>query len=287
MSTLSDVGVEPGRLSCRRWGAMGAAALIGALTTSWPASAEKFVFGNEGTYPPFSMVDSSGKLTGVEPDLAREMCVRMKVECEIIVMDFKALIPSLLQKKFDGITTQLSPTPERLAKLAYGRPIFLNPGAFVVPAKSTYTFTKEWFSGKGVKLGLQRGSSMVKYAQDRFGDSIAYTFYDNPDQMKLDLLAGRINMVFDSKINWTIELITKPEGKDWKFDGGDHWTGDPTIPVAERGYSWAVRKGDPASEALLKRMDEALSAMIQDCTYTKIRKKYLDISTLPAEAHCL
>ncbi len=261
-----------------------AVAMIWISPTIGPVAAEKLVFGNEGTYPPFSMVDSSGKLTGVEPDLAREMCTRMKVECEIVVMDFKALIPALLQKKFDGITTQLSPTPERLAKLTYGRPIFLNPGAFVVPAKSTFAFTKEGFAGKGVKLGLQRGSSMVKYAQDRFGDSLAYTFYDNPDQMKLDLLAGRINMVFDSKINWTIELIAKPEGKDWKFDGGDHWTGDPSIPTAERGYSWAVRKGD---DALIKRMDEALASIIQDCTYTKIRKKYLEISTLPAEAHCL
>lgn len=55
-----------------------------------PAQAEKLVLGNEGSYPPFSMVDPSGRLTGFEPDLAREMCKRMKVDCEIVVMDFKA-----------------------------------------------------------------------------------------------------------------------------------------------------------------------------------------------------
>ncbi|MCJ9714595.1 transporter substrate-binding domain-containing protein, partial [Bordetella hinzii] len=64
-----------------------------------PAQAEKLVLGNEGSYPPFSMVDPSGRLTGFEPDLAREMCKRMNVECEFVVMDFKALIPALLQKK--------------------------------------------------------------------------------------------------------------------------------------------------------------------------------------------
>lgn len=252
--------------------------------SSAPARAQALKFGNEGVYPPFSMVDSSGKLTGVEPELAVEMCKRMKTECEIVVMDFKALIPSLLQKKFDGITTQLSPTPERLEKLAFGMPIFLNPGTFVVKKDANYTFSKEGFAGKGVKLGLQRGSSMVKYAQDRFGDSLTYVFYDNPDQMRLDLLAGRINMVFDSKINWTIELIDKPEGKDYKLAGGDHWTGDPNVPEKDRGYSWAVRKGD---EALITRMNEALASIIKDCTYTKIREKYLKITTLPAEAHCV
>ena len=152
--------------------------------SSAPARAQALKFGNEGVYPPFSMVDSSGKLTGVEPELAVEMCKRMKTECEIVVMDFKALIPSLLQKKFDGITTQLSPTPERREKLAFGMPIFLNPGTFVVKKDANYTFSKEGFAGKGVKLGLQRGSSMVKYAQDRFGDSLTYVFYDNPDQMR-------------------------------------------------------------------------------------------------------
>jgi arginine/ornithine transport system substrate-binding protein len=255
-----------------------------ALLAAAPASAQKLKFGNEGVYPPFSMVDSSGKLTGVEPELAAEMCKRMNADCEIVAMEFKALIPSLLQNKFDGITTQLSPTPERKEKLSFGMPIFLNPGTFVVGKDTKYAFTKEDFTGKGVKLGLQRGSSMVKYAQDKFGDSLAYVFYDNPDQMKLDLLAGRISMVFDSKINWTIELIDKPEGKDWKIAGGDHWTGDPSVPEADRGYSWVVRKGD---EALLKRMDEALASIIKDCTYTKIREKYLKIITIPAEATCV
>ncbi|WP_407049094.1 transporter substrate-binding domain-containing protein [Methyloraptor flagellatus] len=269
----------------RRTGAAIRRTLIAfSLLGTGGAMAETLKFGNEGVYPPFSILSSDGKLTGVEPDLAREMCKRMKVECEVVAMDFKALIPSLLQGKFDGITTQLSPTPERKEKLAFGIPLFLNPGTFVVPKSSSYTFTKAGLAGKGIKLGVQRGSSMVKYSEAMLGDSVAYVFYDNPDQMKLDLLAGRINAVFDSKINWTLELISKPEGKDWKLDGGDHWTGDPSVPEAERGYSWVVKKGD---EALLKRMDAALTEMIKDCTYTTIRKKYLDITTLPAEAHCV
>src|SRR5262249_47900415 len=72
-----------------------AAAMLLAFNGS-AFSAEKLVLGNEGSYPPFSMVDASGKLTGFEPELAREMCKRMGVECEIVVMDFKGLIPALL-----------------------------------------------------------------------------------------------------------------------------------------------------------------------------------------------
>jgi ABC-type amino acid transport substrate-binding protein len=62
-----------------------------------PAEAEKLLVGNEGVYPPFSIVASDGTLTGFEPDLAREVCKRMGDDCEFVVMDFKALIPSILQ----------------------------------------------------------------------------------------------------------------------------------------------------------------------------------------------
>jgi polar amino acid transport system substrate-binding protein/arginine/ornithine transport system substrate-binding protein len=47
---------------------------IAAFLPPFTARADKLTFGNEGFYPPFSMVDASGKLTGFEPDLAREMC---------------------------------------------------------------------------------------------------------------------------------------------------------------------------------------------------------------------
>ncbi|MDM8016377.1 MAG: transporter substrate-binding domain-containing protein [Rhizobium sp.] len=261
-----------------------ASMLLGALTlTARPASAEKLLLGNEGVYPPFSIVASDGSLTGFEPALAREMCKRMNVECDFVVMDFKALIPSILQGKFNILASQLSPTPERLEKLTYALPIVYNPATFVVRKDSNLTFTPEGLAGKSLKLGLQRGASSIPYVEKNFTGLFTPVLYDNPDQMQLDLLAGRVDLVFDSKINWTLELINKPEGKDYMLAGGDHWLGDPAIPANERGYSWAVRKGD---EAIVERMNVALKSIIEDCTYTKIRKEYLDITILAGEEAC-
>src|SRR5690242_11001692 len=133
-------------------------------------SAEKLILGNEGSYPPFSMVDASGKLTGFEPELAREMCKRMGVECEIVVMDFKGLIPALLGNKLDAVATQTKPLPERKAKVNFGRPILFNPDSYVVKENSNYTFTKEGL--KGVRIGLQRGSAQAKYISEQFGNAV-------------------------------------------------------------------------------------------------------------------
>jgi arginine/ornithine transport system substrate-binding protein len=258
------------------------AAFIGIAGASG-AAAEKLLVGNEGTYPPFSIVASDGTLTGFEPDLAREVCKRMGDECEFVVMDFKALIPSLLQGKFNFLATQLAPTPERLEKLTYGTPIVYNPATFIVKKDSALEFTKEGLEGKNLKLALQRGASSIAYIDKHFPDLFEKVLYDNPDQMRLDLMAGRLDMVFDSKINWTLELIMTPEGEAWKLDGGDHWLGDETIPEAERGYSWAVRKGD---EALIEKVNAAIESTIEDCTFTEIRKKYLEITILAAEEAC-
>ncbi|AKQ54501.1 transporter substrate-binding domain-containing protein [Bordetella hinzii] len=241
-----------------------------------PAQAEKLVLGNEGSYPPFSMVDPSGRLTGFEPDLAREMCKRMNVECEFVVMDFKALIPALLQKKLDAVASQTKPLPERKEKVLFGRPVLFNPDSYVVPESKNYTFTPEGL--KGVRIGLQRGSAQAKYVGEKYGNAVQIVFYDNPDQIRLDLANGRLDMSLGPKISWTNEFLSKPQGKGWKFAGGDLWTGG-----GEAGSSWLARKD---SSELLNRMNAALDTIIKDCTFTKLRKPYMEVELLPEESAC-
>lgn len=247
--------------------------LVGGVA---PAHAEKLVLGNEGSYPPFSMVDSSGKLTGFEPDLAREMCKRMNVECQIVVMDFKGLIPALLQNKLDAVVSQTKPLPERLEKVLFGRPVLFNPDSYVVPSSKNYVFTKEGL--KGVRIGLQRGTAQAKYVAETYGDAMLPVFYDNPDQIRLDLASGRLDMSLGPKISWTNEFLSKPAGKDWKFAGGDLWTGG-----GEAGSSWITRKN---GQALLERMNQTIDTIIKDCTFTKLRKQYMEVQLLPEEAAC-
>jgi len=256
--------------------------IVGVMTAAAPAWADKLVLGNEGSYPPFSITDASGKLTGVEPELAREMCRRMQAECEIVAMDFKALIPALLQGRMDAIATQIKPLPERKERALFGIPIVYNPDSYVIPADKDYTFTKEGL--KGLKFGLQRGSAQSKYVAEKFGDAVEIVLYDNPDQIRLDLLNKRVDLTIGPRINWTIELIAKPEGKNWKLAGGEIWTGDPSIPEAERGSSWIVRKD---SQPLLDRMNAALKSMIEDCTFTQIRAKFIPTIIVPGESVCV
>jgi len=246
------------------------------LTASAASAQDKLILGNEGAYPPFSMVDAGGKLTGVEPEVAREMCRRMKVECEFVVMDFKALIPAILQKKLDLVASQTKPLPERVDKVLFGRPILFNPDSYVIPKDKDYQFTADGL--KGLKIGLQRGSAQAKFVQEKFGNAVEIVYFDNPDQIRLDLASGRLDLSLGPKISWTNEFLSKPEGKDWKFAGGDLWTGG-----GEKGSSWLARKD---SQALLDRVNTTLDDIIKDCSFTEIRKKFMPVELLPEEAAC-
>jgi arginine/ornithine transport system substrate-binding protein len=258
------------------------AAVVVALLPVLPARADKLIFGNEGTYPPFSVIDPSGRLTGFEPELAREMCKRMNAECDIVAMDFKALIPSLLAGKLDGVVSQITPTPDRVGHMLFSVVIIQNLYSFVVPADSDYTFTKEGL--KGVRMGLVNGGATSKYIINTFGDSIVPVWYDNMVQIKLELLNGRVDMTFGARINWRLDLLDTPDGKGWKMPDEAFWLGDPKLPEDQRGLSWIVR---PGNEALLARMNTALTSMIADCSYTRLREQFIKFSILPAEAHCL
>ena len=269
----------------KRLAAAGAltAAIAAVALGAAPARSETLKLGNEGTNPPFSILTSDGTLGGMEPELAREMCKRLNVECEIVAMDLKALIPAMLQGRLDAVVTQLTPTAERKEKALFTRIILQNNYRFVLPADAHLSFTKDGL--KGVKIGLTRGGAGGRYITDTFGDAVVPMWYDNMNQVKLDLLAHRIDMTFGSEINWRLDLIDTPDGKGWREDDKSYWVGNPETPPDERGLGWVVRKTD--GQPLLDRINAALTAIIDDCTYTKIREKYVKFQILPAEAHCL
>ena len=54
--------------------------------------------GIEGSYPPFSRTEANGDVTGFDVDMAKALCVEMKVECTIVKQDWDGMIPGLLAR---------------------------------------------------------------------------------------------------------------------------------------------------------------------------------------------
>lgn len=246
-----------------------------ALIGTQAANADKLKLGIEATYPPFVMQTTDGSLAGFEPDLATEMCKRMKADCEFEPMEFKALIPSLIGGRLDMIVSQLTPLPERLERTEFTIPMIFNPEGFVVSKTWSAGYQNADFTGK--KIGANRGTSQAKYIKTNYPDATLKE-YDNIDEIKLDLLSGRLDAAFGGKLSWAYGFVEKPVGADWKLSPEDFWAAGE-----KKGMSWAAQKGNTE---LVKRANEALRSIIADCTYTKFRKKYMAQRFLPEEANC-
>ena len=82
----------------------------------------------EGAYEPYNLTDPSGKIVGFEPDLAMDLCARMKVECKIIAQDWDGMIPGLQAGKFDVIMDGMSITDERKKSIDFTKPYSATPG---------------------------------------------------------------------------------------------------------------------------------------------------------------
>ena len=236
----------------------------------------KLKLGNEGTYPPFAITATDGTLSGMEPDLARALCDRMNAECEIVTMDFSALLPSLIAGKLDMIVSQLTRKPERMKATQFTRDVLENSAIFVV--------SQDWNKGfstddlKGVKVAVQKGSAHASWIEENRPEAEP-VYYENPNQQKLDLLAGRVDTVFGAKLNWVATFIDTPEGDSYKLIPG---SGEESLWLlgSRIGAGWAVQKGEIE---LSEKVNAALNSMIKDCTYTKIRLKYLSEPTLTDE----
>ena len=46
-------------------------------------------------------------MTGFDVDMAKALCVEMKVECTIVKQDWDGMIPGLLARKFDAIISTM------------------------------------------------------------------------------------------------------------------------------------------------------------------------------------
>jgi len=185
-------------------------AIVLALAAS-PISAElkkTYKVATEGAYAPFNWVDQNGQLQGFDVDIAKELCNRIKVQCDIVAQNWDGIIPGLLAKKYDMIVASMSITEERKKKVDFKQMYYNTParlvakkGSGIDPAK------KETMQGK--TIGVQVSTIHEKFAKHMWGDVATIKSYDTQDNANLDLANGRLDMVMADSVRW-MKAFSKP-----------------------------------------------------------------------------
>ncbi len=223
-------------------------------------------FGVDATYAPFESKAPDGKLVGFDIDLGNEICKRLQAKCVWIESDFDGMIPALKARKFDGILSSMSITPQRAAQVAFSSKLFNTPTRLVAKKGSTLMPTAASLKGKSV--GVEQGTIQETYAKAYWAPAGANVVsYANQDQVYADLVSGRLDATLQDAVQADIGFLKTPRGADYVFVG-QNIEDDKTLGT---GAGIGMRKEDTD---LVKKVDDAIAAMIKDGTYKKIEAKY-------------
>ena len=71
------------------------------------------------TYPPLEYKTPDGTLTGFGVDIANALCAQLNAHCVWVETSFDGMIPGLIARKFDVISSSMTITPKRMEQIAF------------------------------------------------------------------------------------------------------------------------------------------------------------------------
>jgi lysine/arginine/ornithine transport system substrate-binding protein len=220
-------------------------------------------FGVDASYAPFESKAPDGKLVGFDIDLGNEICKRMNAKCVWVEQDFDGMIPGLKAKKFDGVLSSMTITPQRQEQIAFSAKLFDTPTRLVAKKGTTYQPSADSLKGKSV--GVEQGTIQETYAKDNWAPKgVNVVPYQNQDQVYADLISGRLDAALQDEVQADLGFLKTPRGAGFQFAGKEIPTGAAAI---------GLRKEDAD---LKTKIDKAIADMIKDGTYKKIEAKYFD-----------
>ncbi|MEO5325072.1 transporter substrate-binding domain-containing protein [Mesorhizobium sp. CC13] len=233
--------------------------------------------GTEGAYPPWSMADAAGNVTGFDADVGALLCAKLNTKCHFVVQAFDGLIPALKAKRFDIIISGMSITADRKKEINFSVGYAELANMFVAPKDSDLAGIKDidtlLKSLDGKKVGVQAGTTHAHFLEKRVPNADLKT-YDTLDQMQIDLATGRIDTTF-ADASALQDFLDKPDGKTFQFvDVKIQSTFDPSLG---EGIGVGIAQENTALKA---DIDKALCELVADGSIGKASQKWFktDIS---------
>jgi polar amino acid transport system substrate-binding protein len=184
----------------------------------------KVGFANEA---PYGFTDTSGKLTGEAPELARVVFKELGInEVQGVQLAFGGLIGGLQARQFDVIAAGMFITAERCAQVAFSDPEYVAQNAFLVPKGNPKGLLKfEDAAKKNLKLGVLTGAVEGGFAE-KLGvpKGNIKTFEDQPSAFE-GLEAKRIDAVALTRISLA-DILSKHKDAPYEIT-------EPFVPVID------------------------------------------------------
>lgn len=220
---------------------------------------KEFVLGLDDSFPPMGFRDENDEIVGFDIDLATEVCSRLGMELKIQPISWEAKEMELNNGTIDCIWNGLSVDPEREAAFQLSKPYMENRMIVITTKDSTISTRADL---KGLKVGVQKGSTALKAAQEdeyvsQAGELVEY---DTNVLALTDLPTGRIDAIVMDEVVANYQLLNQADSFKILDDA-----------LSEEQYAIAFKKGNTE---LCDQVNATLAEMIEDGKAAEISEKW-------------
>lgn len=209
------------------------------------AKLDKLIMGTSADFPPFEYKDSSGKVLGLDAEIAQRVADKLGVPLTIEDMDFDSLMSTLANGKVNMVLAGLTVDEDRKLSADFSNTYFEASQVIIIRKGDTLVQSAEDLKGKtiGVQLGTTGDVEMT--ALEAEGTQVAR--YKKGVDAVMDLINNRVDAVVIDAEPAKVMVKNNPDTTEL-ID----------VKLTEEEYAAAVQKGDAA---LLKAINEVIQEM--------------------------
>ncbi|MGD6872125.1 amino acid ABC transporter substrate-binding protein [Sutcliffiella horikoshii] len=222
----------------------------------------ELLVGTEGTYPPFTFHDESGKLTGFDVEIAEAIAEKMGVEVKFMETQWDAMFAGLDSKRFDMIANQVGIREDRLEKYDFSDHYITS--AAVLVAKEDNDEINSFEDIEGKKSAQSLTSNYADIAREYKAEIEGVEGFNQAVEL---INSNRVDVTINDKLSVLDFQKNRPNAQIKIVDeAGD---------AAQSGMMF--RKG---SDELVDAVNKALAEIIEDGTYEEISEKWFGENVL-------
>jgi len=216
------------------------------------ASPAATIIGTEVPFYPYTQIDQAGDITGLDRDIADEVCKRARLRCEWIATQFDQLIPGLHTGAFDIIMGGIAITDARAKRVDFTIP-YTQSGS-----SSGYLGRPGAPEIDNALTAVQSGTIQEQHLSDTGRRYIAL-----PTEAAVleALVQGRADLALGAFNSEATDALIADQGYEFLY----------SEDIFDDGTAMAVCKGN---DPLREKLDAALSAMIEDGTLDEISARW-------------
>lgn len=212
--------------------------------------------GTNAAFPPYEFVDDSGKIVGIDAEIAQAIADKLDMKLEIKDMEFDSLIPAVQTGSIDVSLAGMTVNEERLESVNFSESYATGKQVIIVPEGSEIASVDDL---EGKMIGVQSGTTGDIYCTDDYGQDHIKQF-QNGSAAVMALQNGQVDCV----------VIDNEPAKNF-VAANDGLVILETEYVVEE-YAIAVAK---ENTELLDNINKALSELKADGTIDNILAKYI------------